>query len=971
MNTATTDTPSSSFLFRVAQHYWNALHEQVSGICFVFPNRRAGLFFRKHLAAQANHPIFAPETITIEQLFQDLSDLQLDDSIDLLFRLYTVYQQQYLACNTLTETFDDFIFWGQMMLNDFNDIDRHQVDATQLFANLADLKDIELRFNELPNDQKVALQHFAQQFSDHNQSALRHKFHSIWQQLLPVYNTFRRELKENGLAYMGMLQREVIENLHSVPEKQYVFIGFNALTATEEALMLFLQKHAHADFYFDYESEWLQADNNRASRFYKHNTETFPTSAALPLPPASPPRLHLIKIPSYVGQAGQIYQLLQQLCATNPSAEQLTSIGIVLPDEHMLLPLLNAIPESIQHINVTMGLPIADTPVFALLQHLSELQLLYTQQNGQLCFHYKPVLSLLHHPYIYDKSGDTVKHIVQTILKQNMVYIPVSLFSSTPLLQLLFQRFDTTPDTLHYLRTLLPQLADDSTKPHPDKNEYIYQVLLIINRLTTLFTKHEDIPVQVPAFYNLLLSLCSGISVPFEGEPLQGLQIMGVLEARGMDFSTLILTDFNDETFSGNGIQNSYIPYDLRCAFHLPTTEQQDAIAAYNFYRLISHANDVYLLQNTISDDRTSGEESRFLHQLQHQYGIAIDEITVNYTPRTATTQPIVITKDDTVIRQITERLCPSPGQEQGKGLSPSALNTYVQCPLHFYLTYICGFRETDQIEENIQNDKFGTILHSVMEQLYKPYVAIPPARTRITEDIVNSMLQRLNKESLVEDTYTDVFLHSSNDNSAHLQGKDQLPIHVIKQFARSILLHDLQLAKDTQFYYIATELRCRARFTISNNRQVCFNGIIDRIDEVDGITRIVDYKTGAEHSTFPEFDSLFAPDKGKSDHVRQTLIYSLLFEATTHNANLSPYIYYVKKGEQDMEHPICYNPGKGSDTPSIDNYAEMREAFSRALTNVLEELFNPDIKIEARPDSSQNGHCRYCPFASFCGISN
>lgn len=974
MTDSSASTASSSFLYRIARHYREQYGTDISELCFVFPNRRAGLFFRKYLSEQARQPMFAPETTTVEQLFLTLSPLQLADPTELLFRLYKVYQAYYLQAGGQSEPFDDFVFWGQMMLTDFNDVDRHCADARTLFANIADLKDIEQRFATLPDEQKISLRTFAEGFQEDTQGTLRRKFAHIWKCLYPVYDTFRTQLKADGLAYTGMLQRETIEALQSgqttLPEKKkYVFAGFNALTATEEALMLFLQAQGCAEFQFDYEAAWLQDPHNKASLFRDRNLSLFPVTAPLPEGTKSTPVLHLIKVPSYTGQAGQVYRLLDRLTKDTTDPQSLTGIGIVLPDEHLLTPLMNAIPEQIGSINVTMGFPLSSTPLFPLLQHLSELQLLQTMRGSECCFHYKPVLSLLHHPYICSKAGETIAALEQTVVQGNMTYIPATLFAGTPLLRHIFRRLTTAEESVQYLSQLMYMLIEDDSTQASDKNEYLRHTLLLLNRLQTLLGQYDDLGMQVPTLYNLLLNLCSNLSVPFEGEPLQGLQIMGVLEARGMDFHTLIITDFNDETFPGSGPQNSYIPYDLRCAFHLPTPEQKDAIAAYNFYRLLSHAKDVYLLQNTLSDERTSGEESRFLHQLRHQYSMHIAEESINYMPRTTPQAPIILQKDNTIMAQTEARLCPPAGKEGNMGLSPSALNTYVECPLRFYLTYIRRLKEADRIQESIRNDKFGTILHSVLERLYAPFASNTGTGTSVTEDDIDAMERRLHNEHLAERAYGEVFLHTDGNEVPTLQGKDYLPVKVIQRYAEAVLEHDKTLARTGTFRYIASELRCHARFATTDGREVYFNGIIDRVDEVDEQIRIVDYKTGIEHSTFPAPDRLFSPDNKKADHVRQTLIYSLLFDATTGSDHLYPHVYYIKNGAEQMDHAIRYSPGKNEEAQAMETYTEMRPAFEQALRQVLDEILNANAPFEARPDNSQRGHCSTCPFASVCGI--
>ncbi len=924
---------NTSFLQRVAQTFWREKREQVSELTFVFPNRRAGLFFRKYLAEEAQKPLFAPAVLTINQLFQQLSQLQLADNIDLLFRLYKVY----LSERKTEETFDDFLFWGRMMLSDFNEVDQHLVDASELFANLRDLKEVEQRFSHLTDEQVESVDAFVRSMHAGDTNAFRERFFTIWNSLLPIYTRFREELLQDGLAYTGLLQRMVIEDLKASDEltgrgTRYVFIGFNALTGVEKALMELLRDREIADFYWDYEADWLRDPNNRASLFYTENVRAFPSTYTIPSVQLTTPRMHWVRVASSVGQAEVINNLLRN-SSSDGSPVNWTQVGIVLPNENLLLPIRTAIPAEVDTINITMGQPLKQTAAYALVLHLSELAIL--SKVTDVLYH-KPVLSLLHHPYVQLFAQEEAAQLQTQIAQNNWVYIDSKQLAEYRQLSRICRVPKTPLDALQYVRGLIYTFAALKEMDRFDK-EYLYQTLLIVNRVEALLTRHTDITMAVKTLYHMLLQLMEGTSVPFDGEPLQGLQIMGVLESRSMDFHTLIVPDVNDETLPGKTMQNTYIPYDLRLYFALPTAERQDAIFAYNFYRLISHAQDVWLLQNTQSNDLNSGEVSRYVYQLQYQYNISLEQVDINYVPAVPNTQLPSVVKTPEVLLRIREVL-------QDVGLSASALNVYVSCPLHFYWDTIQRLKEPKNVHEELQANEMGTVLHAVMEALY----GNPDRPYKVCEADIVRFMECVQDTPLVEKVYVKE-VYASDDVSL-LTGRDQLAVYAIKKYVRNILAHDKTLCP---FFYHSSEKRLKTTFLMPNGETICIKGFIDRIDEVNGQVRMIDYKTGSEHSTKVDMDELFAAKSAlKADHYRQTLFYALLYTSTHSGADCGATIYYTSKLPDAIEKEL------------FPSFAAI-EGYRERLSAVLEEILNPALPFEARPEAKR---CEYCPFAAMCG---
>lgn len=998
----------NSLLFRVAQAYAEHPEINLSSCVFVFPNGRMGRMFQQFLAqnlqGKANaKPIFAPLTTTLTHLFETFSDLQPLSQEELLFRLYKIVNAD------KPEAFDSFYFWGKMLLSDFNEVDLHLVNAEALFRNIQDLKEIENTFaldlnKEENSDIKLGLEVLSQPAQ--NDEGVRAKFIQFWAHLGEYYKNFRETLQADGVAYNGMLQRSVVENLDALTSKtagkRYVFIGFNNLTQTERRLMTHLHEQKQADFYFDYAGEYLEDAQNRASLFKSENESAFPSQLDLAPISQNTPLVHWYKIPSSVGQADAIYNLLSQMA--KDESKPLDSCAIVLPDNALLLPLLQSIPQSVGAVNVTMGLPFTTTPLFVLLQILRELH--DTQQPNDERFYYTPVLALLNHPYL--GTSGYLQSKQNDMLKSNLSYVKSSFFKAkeNSLLDLCFGSYHDINSLLDYLQNIVREIKVGYDIIGQESKSQLQQMLTRLQRLMKSQNAPADVSVEIG--WAMVLQHASALTLDLEGNALSGLQIMGVLEARGMDFDHLILPDFNDDKYPGSTSLNSYIPYALRCAFGLPTEQTKSAVATYNFYRLFSHSQEAYLLQNTLSDNSQSGEESRFLAQLKYQYGytettndqlaqtpkpILVTEI--SYPSDTADFGAPSVEKTTEVMNTIEDKIC-KEGEidDKKKGLSPSSLNTYLKCPLQFYLGTIRGLKETPNIEEGLEDNTFGTIVHNTMQMLYKDFEGKPDKGIEgypvYTEDI-DAMQSRIKDclrlcfqkvASNDEDKHPN-YLDEAKTQRAYTQyvfrGQDELALEVMETYVKNILAHDKTLAISKEkidkskaldkqgLFYIGSEKECRVPFDLPNGKRkrVYFHGFIDRIDKVGGQLRIVDYKTGGSGSND---DKLGIPkgnyfgEKSHNDHTRQLLIYCLLYEPQLKaGEDIKPCIYYVR--QDPMEKFI--NKDKNL------TYLPQKEEFKKQLTLLLEELLDEKTTFDAKIDTnSKGGHCGFCPFTQFCGIT-
>ena len=573
------------FLYQVASLFYQQYGAEVSKLAFVFPNRRTGLFFQKYLSEVADKPLFSPTILTINDLFVQLSGKQAADKINMLFMLYDIY----IRHSGSTETFDEFLYWGEMLLNDFDDVDKYMADARMLFTNVTDLREIENDFNFLDEDQIAAIRTFWSSFYPKGDSTNQEKFLTVWKILYTLYTDLREALAAEGRGYEGMIFREVVEQMEQddccdLPYLKVVFVGLNALSVAEERFLMQLQKRGIADFYWDYASDKVTDRDNKASYFVERNLKNFPSQYPLPPEEKTETQIEVIGIPSGIGQAKQVYTLLNELCKEDEmSPEEALRTAVILPDEHLLIPVLNAIPEQIRRINVTMGYPLAGTPVASLMEYILALQKNVRYVDRQPVFYFRDVLPILNHRYISSTGPEAVNALVKDIAENNKIYISAADLGKTPLLSVLFLPVTDVNTFSDYLINVLQELnkvmhalssgeeEEDATQRTNDlEQEFIFHYFTTVNRMKEIM-QDAGIEMKIDTYFRLLKRVTDTITIPFRGEPLSGLQIMGVLETRALDFDRLIILSMNEGIFPLRKAANSFIPYNFRRGFGLPT----------------------------------------------------------------------------------------------------------------------------------------------------------------------------------------------------------------------------------------------------------------------------------------------------------------------------------------------------------------------------------------------------------------
>ena len=957
------------FLKQIAEAFYNRAGAALKGYAFVFPSRRAGLFFRKYLAECADTPIFSPSIMTINDFFYRLSPLKPADRVQLLFRLYTVYKE----LTATEESFDRFLFWGEIILNDFNDIDKFGADARKLFSNLSDLRKLEADPLEyLSDEQLAAIRSFWDGFGEKGENAaFRNDFLSFWEHLHPVYSRFKESLETDGKAYEGMLARQVAEQLQNddyvweLPFEKVVFVGFNALNRMEERLFTYLKKKGIGDFYWDYESEWIRDPLNRAAFYMESNVKNYPSQIALEHVPLPVPEIEVYGIASAVAQAKGVANILNRLYPTDSPADSgnWMETAVVLPDENLLFPLLSSIPEQIGRVNVTMGYSLAKSPIAGLMDLVFELQRnVRVNKENTSEFYHKDILNLLNHRYLSFHRDDARK-LRQEVVGNNRIFTEASVLQVNPLFEAVFRAITDDVTLYAYLMrimeqaaALLPALLPDIDNEEGDEDASLALESEFIDNYAALLNRFElsqgecRAEMSRESYFKLLRKMVRSQSIPFQGEPLSGLQIMGMLETRVLDFKNLIILSMNEGFFPLAGPSNSLIPYNLRKGFGLPAYEHRDAVYAYHFYRLVQRAGKVFFFYDTRSDGLRTGEMSRYIRQLKYLYNVNFKEKLLSYTVGVSEQFPLLVNKTPSVMEGLRTFL-----NDGKRFLSASAINTYLDCPLKFYLQYVRLLKEEDEIQERVEANVFGSIFHKTMEYLYEPLKSrtVPPdVLKELSRD--NYILTRDIKRAFERELYRGREVKA-------LEGEHYLIGEVIKRYVRKLLERDAELAP---LQYLHSEEKIISRICLPDGNNVNIKVLIDRVDRIGGNTRLVDYKTGKGEAAFSSVEQLFDKESAaRPKEVLQLFLYSLVYFNEREGADVMPSLIFLRSlFSGDSRGEIVRKADRK--THPVTSFAPYREEFSAALGTCLSELFDPSVPFAP---SANKKACRYCPFVTLC----
>lgn len=926
----------------------------------VFPNRRAALYFRKHLSDVIAKPLFAPNLITIEDFIAGLSTaVRIPDKLELVHRLHHTYRGVVHAGGH-NESFDQFYFWGDMLLRDFDEVDKYLVNAEQLFKDLRHQKELDSSFDYLTEEQRKFLTDFWLSF-DETLNENKKKFIDVWVRLFDLYKTFRAALASEGLAYEGMLHRTVAENMSTVQTTlvpaDVLFVGFNALTKAEEKIIghfVSLGSTMHWDGDDYYVNNISQEAGRFVREYQQHSVFRSTFEGGFPSNFRKNKSIKLFGAAQPVGQAKLMAQVLEQQLKEGAVPEDTL---IVLPDEKLLMPVLHGVSGQVEKLNVTMGFALSNTAFFNLVELLVELQISRKKEY----FNHRPVLALLNHPYVVAADAGEASKKIKEIIGHNWVSIPENFLATTvPLHRIMFRNFGQSP--LAYLTAIMEEIGSLATISDFDR-EYALQFIKLFNRVGDVVGEEVKFTDENPkeqnkalkSFLRLLKQLVRAEKIPFTGEPLKGLQVMGVLETRNLDFKNVYILSLNEGAFPSFGSKGSYVPFNIRKAYGMPTVEHQDAMYAYLFYRMMQRAENIYLFYNSETDVLGQGEMSRYLQQLIYESGLTIERFALHNDIQPATIHPIVI-KKDARIREALSRM--NEGNVYFKGISPSALNTYLECRLKFYFRYLAKVREPNEVEEDLDARVLGDFLHKVMERFYK----------QLREKKKNKLVEAGdldNTDAIFDKLINDVFVeayHLDPGKKMEYEGQSLVVREVIRKFIRRIMELD---KKRTPFEMEAVEL-AGLLYNVKIEHEpgyAVIGGTIDRVDRKDNEVRIIDYKTGKDKLEFENIASLFARDDKDRKAAFQTLVYALLYKhnvaARADDTKFIPgLINRLNLFDESFQFGLIMNKAK------VDDVSFLLPEFEAHLKDLLSELFNPDTIFD---QTTLVEKCRICPYQAIC----
>lgn len=955
-----------SFLKLVAADLYKHTEGNLAHTAVVFPNKRAGLFFNEYLAQESDSPIWSPAYVSISELFRSLSPWEMGDPVKLVCELYKIFRRETQS----TETLDDFYFWGEMLISDFDDADKNRVDTDKLFSNLQDLRNIMDDYTFIDDEQEEAIRQFFQNFSIERRTALKERFISLWNVLGNIYKGFRESLASQNIAYEGMMYRHVIEHLDvdKLPYEKYIFVGFNVLNKVEHTLFTQLKDAGKAVFYWDYDEFYMkenrQAVTHEAGEFIRRNLRDFPSplSGELFKNLSKPKEVHYIASSTENAQARYLPQWIRNNLTT-PEKET----AVVLCNEALLQPVLHSLPAEVKHVNITMGFPLSQTPVYSFLIALLELHTHgFNFKSGRYTF--QSVVTLLKHPYTRQLTGQA-ELLEKELTRNNRFYPLPGELGKDEFLTRLFTPLSGNLNLCIRLSETLQQVAsiyqantsgtEDTDAFNQLYRESLFKAYTTINRFRTLI-EEDELTVQSETFRRLLVKVLSATNIPFHGEPAIGMQVMGVLETRNLDFRHLVLLSVNEGQLPKSGGDSSFIPYNLRKAFGMTTIEHKIAVYAYYFYRLLQRAERITLIYNTSSDGLNRGEWSRFMLQFLIEWPHPITRQFLEAGQSPQGTSSITVEKTPDVMRRM-QSLFDVRANPKAK-FSPSALNYYLDCPLKFYYRYVAGLSAPDEVSAEIDSATFGSIFHYAAEHIYKDLTTHGKV---INKEALETLLRNEVKlQDYVDTAFKKLFFNVPQNEKPEYNGVQLINSAVIARYLKQLLQNDLRYAP---FTFIASEMEVDEPIDIQTPKGVIksrIGGIIDRMDSKDGTLRIVDYKTGGDADTPPHVESLFIPDKKRSNYVFQTFLYAAIMCRKQPTMKIAPALLYIHRAATETYSPVIQMGESRKPKEAVEDFSKYEKEYRERLQGLLEEIFNPEKSFTQTEIIEK---CTYCDFKALC----
>ena len=900
----------------------NSKNVDFSKLTFILPSKRAGTFLINELSNLASQTLFAPQIYSIEEFVEELSELKKISNTELLFELYTSYK---IVFGKKIERFESFSKWAQVLLQDFNEIDRYLINQTQIFNYLSAIQEI--------NSNHWSL--------EENKTTLIKNYLDFWYKLESIYLNFKENLLKKNIGYQGLIYRKAYNNIESYIQansnKRIVFLGFNALNSAEIGIIKELLHNGIASVYWDVDKTFIENSSHDAGVFMRQHKlwnyynkhdfnwlgETYKTSK----------NISVIGVPKNVGQAKYIGELLIEL--KNKSLNNLNNTALVLGNENLLFPMLTSIPEEIKSVNITMGLPLKTIPLSSLFD-----QLIVMHKDNKKQYYYKDIISLLSHPTLSvlfkEQNNNLAQNLIDVIHKDNFVYLTKDLICNllpekSNTLTLLFDSWNNNLETAlesisELIYALKNQLDIDKTQ-NALTLEYLYKFSTVFNSIKKLNSKYHYID-SIKSFYSIYKELLSTETLDFKGEPLKGLQIMGMLESRVLDFETVIISGVNEGILPSGKSNNSFIPFDVKLENQLPTYKEKDAVYTYHFYHLLQRSKNIYIIYNTEPDALNGGEMSRFITQLEVEGIHGINHAVI--APKT----PKIISKLEDVKK--TEQVLAQIKKIAEKGFSPSALTSYIRNPLDFYYKRVLGIYDHDAVEETIEANTLGTVIHNTLEELYTPFI--------------NSFLSKEGLKELKDNIESITKKHFKNEYKQGdiTKGKNLISFEIAKRYVLNFINSEIHSIKEgNTIKILALEAESFVQFNIFElDFPINLKGKVDRIDSFNGVTRIIDYKTGSvlqSHVEIVNWEDI-TTDYKKYSKSFQVLTYVLMLHLNNEvklpvEAGI---ISFKSLSKGLLKFGTKDTPGSRKKDNNIT--LETLEYFSKELSKLILEICNPEI---------------------------
>lgn len=1003
------------FLKDLAETFLRTYDKRIADFCFILPNKRGGVFLQNYFSdafkaagATLHDVLVMPRIITISDFVSELSGLVIDSRLDMLFSLFRLYRLK----DGADTDFDRFKSWGEIALSDFNDVDMFCVDSDKLFRNLTDLKSIETDF--LNDEQKEIVGRYFPSYNRRKEdnSFWKHfnadsdtgaKYLRLWETMGVLYHELNADLEIRGLCTSGGAYRHALERIENnglkvLPYKQVVFVGFNALTTIEYRIFNAIkkitididgEKQSLGDFYWDAVGRVLNGKNS-AAHFVVNDMKHFPSKLQLEESSKGngfPANLKIIACPGNTIQTRVVSELLNEIMQDDKDAVMRAGGTVVaMPDEGLFFPMLYSLPSELDEVNITMGYPLKVTATFSWMRLLRNLHTHSRMENGQLKFIREDLLPLLSHPITRVLTGSEFCHRLLSSVNSNRYFMVGTdeiksvvsdsdtqiINTAVNLLFAPFNDFKTPIDLCYHLLDILGLVLHVLSVDSSNKNSVALNVSLERDNVHTYMdavhrfidaVKMHGIGMHQGSVFSLLNSLLASETISLIGEPLCGVQIMGMLETRSLDFENVIITSMNERVFPRRLRNRSFIPNSLRIDYGLATTRFQESIFAYYFYRMISRAKNVWLLYDSRSGGLRSGDPSRYIYQLRYLYpdisGIVNQTRSVSIV--TAAAPPLEGVKTPEVMARLNEYITP----DSGKTLSASSLKTYLKCPLQFYFKNIKHLKVKEEEVESMTSAQQGTIFHDTMNELYQSLIPQGDRQIEVTVDMLQSWLDtdtygNCKAAQTLKNMILREYLHT-DDLNISLQGYAEIYFHPIYVYVKNTIEADKLV---TPFIYLGGEQTEYQTYPLNDGsgREVNMKYIIDRIDRVNDVTRLIDYKTGSDVTEFSKLDEVFR----KNHAIFQLMLYASLYDLKQSNTQslklciAKPAL--LKKNGYSYDIKYCGN--------AFDNHLELKAEFDHRMSEIFNELFDENQPFTQCPDrTSQFSPCNYCDYVGLCRL--